>query len=123
MTTNEGRLFARPAAAAFAGLLVALSLATAQPVRITQPLDASKSKILIGNPTLQAHPEGDQGPVDTLQTISGMTLVLKSSASQAADLDQFLRQQRAPSSPNFHRWLTAERYADRFGVSPQDLKR
>jgi hypothetical protein len=106
-----------------AGLLVALSLATAQPVRITQPLDASKSTVLVGNRTLQAHPENDQGPVDTLQTISGMTLVLKSSASQAADLDQFLRQQRAPSSPNFHRWLTAERYADRFGVSPQDLER
>jgi hypothetical protein len=123
MTTNEGGLSARPVAAAFAGLLVALSLATAQPVRITQPLDASKSTVLIGNRTFEAHPENDQGPLDILQRIGGMTLVLKSSASQAADLDQFLRQQRAPSSPNFHQWLTAEQYADRFGVSPEDLEK
>jgi len=123
MTTNEGRLLARPAAAAFAGLLMALSLATAQPVRITQPLDASKSTVLIGNRTLQARPEDDQGPLDILQRIGGMTLVLKSSVTQAADLREFLRRQRAPSSPNFHQWLTPEQYADRFGVSPNDLEK
>jgi len=123
MTKNEGRLLARPAGAALAGLLVTLSLATAQPVRITQPLDSSKSTVLIGNRTLQARPQDDQGPLDIGQRIGGMTLVLKSSASQAADLGKFLRQQRAPSSPSFHRWLTAEQYAERFGVGPPDLEK
>jgi hypothetical protein len=123
MTKNEGRFLPRPATAALVGLLVTISLATAQPTRITQPLDASKSTVLIGNRNSQARPEDDRGPVDLLRRIGGMTLVLKSSASQAADLEQFLRQQRAPSSPSFHQWLTAEQYADRFGVSPQDLEK
>lgn len=121
MTTNDGRVLATPVAV-FAGLLAALSLAVAQPVRITQPLDASKATVLVGNRTSKARPENDQGPLDIFQSIGGMTLELKSSASQVADLAEFLQQQAVPSSPNYHRWLTPEQYATRFGVSPGDLE-
>ena len=48
-------------------------------------------------------------------------LVLKPSASQQAALDQLLAQQQDPSSPNYHRWLTPEQFADRFGVSRADI--
>ena len=51
-----------------------------------------------------------------------VTLSLAQSASQQADLDQLLVEQQTPGSPNYHRWLTAEEYADRFGVSEDDLK-
>jgi uncharacterized protein (TIGR03437 family) len=50
-----------------------------------------------------------------------VTLALKPSASQQADLDRLLAQQQDPSSPNYHRWLTPEQYADRFGLSQADI--
>ena len=34
-----------------------------------------------------------------------------------------LRQQLDPSSPNYHKWLSPEQYAERFGVSPSDMSR
>jgi subtilase family serine protease len=121
MTTNERRVLATPAAVV-AGLLAALSLAVAQPVRVTQRLDASKATVLIGNRTSKALPEDDDGPLDVSRNIGGITIQLKPSASQAADLQEFLEQQRIPSSPDYHRWLTPEQYATRFGVSPADLE-
>jgi len=51
-----------------------------------------------------------------------VTLSLAQSANQQADLDQLLIEQQTPGSPNYHRWLTPEEYADRFGVSEDDLK-
>ncbi len=50
-----------------------------------------------------------------------VTLTLKPSPAQQADLDRLLLQQQDPSSPNFRHWLTPEEYADRFGASPADI--
>ena len=44
-------------------------------------------------------------------------------ASQQADLEKLLREQLDPKSPNYHRWLTPEQYADRFGLSAADVNR
>src|SRR5437588_4667532 len=52
-----------------------------------------------------------------------MSLVLKPSDSQQADLDRLLIVQQDPTSSNYHRWLTPEEYADRFGVSADDLNK
>jgi hypothetical protein len=127
MTTNDRLVLARPVAV-FAGLLSALSLALAQPARITQPLDritetldTARVTVLVGNRTSKARPENDQGPVDDSQIVGGIGLELKPSAAQVADRDEFLREQSLPSSPNYHRWLTPEQYAARFGLSPRDL--
>ena len=121
MTTNERRDLATPVAV-LAGLLAALSLAVAQPVRVTERLDASKATVLTGNRPPKALPEDDQGPLDFSQIMSGITIELKPSAHQADDLREFLEQQRIPSSPDYHRWLTPEQYATRFGVSSADLQ-
>jgi subtilase family serine protease len=50
-----------------------------------------------------------------------MAIFFKPSAAQQADLDQLLAQQQNPSSPNYHKWLTPEQYADRFGMNANDL--
>jgi uncharacterized protein (TIGR03437 family) len=52
-----------------------------------------------------------------------VTLVFQASTSQQADLKRLLAEQQNPSSPNYHRWLTPEQYADRFGVSQADVDR
>ena len=46
-----------------------------------------------------------------------MTLLLKAPAG----LDSFLRQQQEPASPNYHRWLTPEQFAEKFGASAADV--
>jgi uncharacterized protein (TIGR03437 family) len=43
------------------------------------------------------------------------------SAEQQAALDKLLSDQQTPGTPDYHRWLTPEQFADRFGLSPADL--
>jgi len=50
-----------------------------------------------------------------------VTIALKPSASQQAALERLLAQQQDSSSPNYHGWLTPERYADQFGVNQSDI--
>ena len=61
--------------------------------------------------------QSDLGPVLSSTSINYATLRLK----PAAGLEQFLADQRNPSSPDYHRWLTPEQFAERFGVSSDDL--
>jgi uncharacterized protein (TIGR03437 family) len=57
------------------------------------------------------------GTVDPSLRIEGITLDLKPTAPQRADLQHLLAAQQDPASPDFHRWLTPEQFADRFGLS------
>src|SRR5579863_7919342 len=70
-----------------------------------------------------ARPETDQGRVSPALPLSYVTLTLAQSASQQASLDQLLAEQQTPGSANYHRWITPEEYAQRFGASDQDVNR
>jgi subtilase family serine protease len=50
-----------------------------------------------------------------------MALGLKKTATQQADLEQLLNDLQDRKSPAYHRWLTPEQYADRFGISQNDV--
>lgn len=63
----------------------------------------------------------DEGGVDPSFPISGITLYLKPSLTQQTALEQLLKDQQNPASPNFHKWLTPEQYAARFGTSSRDI--
>jgi uncharacterized protein (TIGR03437 family) len=63
----------------------------------------------------------DIGPADPSLAVEAITLPLQPSAAQRADLQHFLAAQQDPSSLDFHRWLTPEQFADRFGLSQSDL--
>jgi uncharacterized protein (TIGR03437 family) len=93
----------------------------AQPDRITAPIDARRTAVLKGNVHPMAQPRFDLGPVEPAFQLSYITLVLKKTDAQQAALDQLLQQQQDPASPNYHDWLTPEQYADRFGLSRNDL--
>src|SRR5437660_7364007 len=103
--------------------LFLLSVASlhAQQDRLTARIDRAHRVVLRGTIHLKARPEFDQGPLDPSVTAQGMTLVLKQSPSQKTALQQLLAEQQDPSSPNYHQWLTPEQYADRFGLSQNDL--
>jgi subtilase family serine protease len=106
----------------FALLVAAVTAgATAQQDRIINTIDPTESVVLKHNVTPQAQPENDAGPLDPSQTLTGIRVMFKLSATQNADLKQLLAEQQTPSSPNYHKWLTPRQYADRFGLSPHDI--
>jgi subtilase family serine protease len=89
--------------------------------RLARPIDSAPVSVLRGNVHALARPEFDQGPVEGSFRLDHITLMFKPSESQQADLDALLGQLQDPSSPNYHRWLTPEQFADRFGLSSNDL--
>ena len=50
-----------------------------------------------------------------------MSLRFRLSAAEQADLDALVARQQDPASSDFHRWLTPEQIAARFGMTPADL--
>lgn len=116
------RMFARVAV-----VLVALfgfgGLGSSAPVardRIFGPVDATQVARLRGTAHPRARAQYDQGRTDTSRTIGG-AITFRLSAAQQSDLDQLLREQQDPKSPNYHRWITPDQYAARFGMSSNDL--
>jgi uncharacterized protein (TIGR03437 family) len=93
----------------------------AQPDRIHGAIDNSRPTVLRGLVHPDARPANDQGVVEDSFVLPGMTLLLNPSAAQQAALEQLLAQQQDPSSPNYRNWLTPEQYADRFGLSADDV--
>jgi subtilase family serine protease len=104
-------------------ILTALSVAawaSNPPSRITREIDASQWVRVRGNVRAFARPELDRGRADVNEAISG-SIAFRLSPAQQADLNTLLIQQRNPASPEYHKWLTPEQYADRFGLSQSDL--
>jgi subtilase family serine protease len=52
-----------------------------------------------------------------------MTLLTTPTAAQQSALQQLLVQQQDPTSPRYHKWLTPEQWADRFGLSQSDISK
>jgi subtilase family serine protease len=77
--------------------------------------------VLAGRVHRQATVANDRGAVAAGFALPGMALHLQASAAQQADLKQLTAQQQDPQSANYHRWLTPEQYADRFGAAPADV--
>ncbi len=101
-------------------LLAAASAMAAQPDRIPGGIDSSQTVVLKGSVHVQARPDYDQGAADPTLQLPYVVMVVKPSSTQQAELEQLLLQQQDPDSPNYHKWLTPENYADRFGLSRSD---
>jgi uncharacterized protein (TIGR03437 family) len=93
----------------------------AQERRISGPIDESRRVILPGTIPPKARTGFDLGPVEPSRKIGPMVVLLTRSSEQQAAVEKLLEDQRDPSSPNFHKWLTPEQYADQFGLRGDDL--
>src|SRR5580658_2648078 len=91
------------------------------PVLITQNVDESKLVTLAGNTRPEANKQNDRGLVPDSLSMEHMLLQLRRSPQQEGQLLQFIEELQSPSSPNFHHWLTAKQYGERFGLVTQDL--
>jgi subtilase family serine protease len=108
-------------------LLLALFTSTlcfaAQPDRVVGPIDSSQMVALPGHLHRYAQPQYDQGPVQASLQLKQLTLLTLPTPSQQKALNLLLAQQQDRTSPNFHKWLTPEQYADRFGLSLNDVQK
>ncbi len=93
----------------------------AQADRIPGNIDGNQVMVVPGNVPAQAQPQFDEGPVATTFELPSITMLLQPSPEQQAALEHLLAQQQEHSSPNYHKWLTPEQYADRYAVSPRDM--
>src|SRR5271165_1477335 len=91
--------------------------------RIPATIDNANLWRLPGSVSPRARPELDRGAVDSSMPMEGIKLVFQPTPEQQNNLDTLLRQQLDPSSPNYHKWLSPEQFAERFGVSPGDISR
>ena len=91
--------------------------------RITSSINSARTVQLTRSVNSKARPEFDQGAVDPQFKLSYVTLLTSPSASQQKALNQLLAQQQDRKSPNYHKWLTPQEYADRFGLSQNDINK
>jgi uncharacterized protein (TIGR03437 family) len=85
--------------------------------RIDHVVDPSRTAVLAGQVHPLAQARYDQGLAAPATQLNYVTLLLRPNPG----LETFLAEQRAPSSPAYRRWLTPENFADRFGLSQNDI--
>jgi hypothetical protein len=94
-----------------------------QPDRIVRAIDSSEKVPLKGNVHGLAQPRFDLGRTNGGTMLHGVTLSFRPSAAQQTDLNSLLAQQQDRTSRNYHRWLTPAEFADRFGMTQNDVSR
>lgn len=89
--------------------------------RVLQEIDTNFLTALRGSVNPHAAAKFDAGRADSGMRITGITIYFKPSAAQKAELDALVKAQQTPGSAYYHKWLTPEEYASRFGLSDSDL--
>jgi subtilase family serine protease len=104
--------------------LLASSLCfAAQSDRVAGTIDANQMVRLSGHLHRKALPQYDQGRLPSSSPISQVMLLTLPSASQQQALRRLVAEQQDPRSPNFHKWITPQQYADRFGLNQNDVQK
>ncbi|HEX4426436.1 MAG TPA: protease pro-enzyme activation domain-containing protein, partial [Terriglobales bacterium] len=91
------------------------------PSRIIQSIDENQLVLLPGNTHPLALPKFDQGIANPSMSMDRMLLLLKRSPEQEAALSAFMAEQYNPKSPNFHHWLHAKEFGEKYGPSDSDI--
>lgn len=115
---------ARAVATGARALLVVLAAAAccgaAGPGAAVQPTQGVVR--LDGSLSPRARPERDLGRMDPATRIQGMSLLLAPSGTKL-ERQAFIALLQDPASPLYHRWLTPEQVAARFGARPGEVAR
>ena len=88
---------------------------------IVRSIDEGKVVMLRGNTRQEANAANDRGRVDDEFPLEHMWLLLRRPPEQEHALDQFIEQLQNPKSPNYHKWLTAAEFGQRYGVAEGDI--
>ncbi len=91
--------------------------------RLTGDITDSERVTLPGNVHPALARAQSVASVDASFPMEHMILLLQPEPAQQAALDLLVAQQHDPRSSQFHQFLTPEQYAERFGVSENDLEK
>jgi subtilase family serine protease len=89
--------------------------------RITAAIDSNSVVALAGSGNPRAAAQNDAGRVASGTKVSGITMYFMLSAVQKQELDTLVKAQQTPSSAQYHKWITPDEYASRFGLSDNDV--
>src|SRR5437016_4806368 len=92
------------------------------PARITQRVDERNLFVLQGSTHREIDRDNDLGDVDDDLPMTHILLQLRRSPEQERELQQFIDELHTEGSPNFHRWISATEFGQRFGLAEQDLE-
>jgi len=95
--------------------------AAAQTIRLRGPVDESRRITLQGSVHSRTRLAIDLGRAEPSHRIAPVIVLLKLAPEQQVAMQKLLEEQRDPQSPRFHKWLTPEQYADRFGLAEEDM--
>jgi subtilase family serine protease len=101
-------------------LLASTLCFAAQPDRIAGPIDSSQMVALQNHVSPFAQSRYEKGLLDS-STPLRVTMLFTPTAAQQSALQKLLADQQDPKSASFHKWLTPEQFADRFGLSQNDV--
>jgi subtilase family serine protease len=88
---------------------------------ITSPVDATHLVTLVGNTRPEANAKNDRGRVPDDFSLEHLQLQLRRPAEREAALEKYIDDLQKPASPNYHQWLTAEQFGERYGLAKSDL--
>jgi subtilase family serine protease len=104
-----------------AGSFTAL-MAQTSPALIHERVDETRLVTLAGNIRPEASAANDLGAVSGDLVLDHMILQLKRSAQQEAAVDRLIDDLHNPSSPDFHKWLTAASFGRNYGLADSDIR-
>jgi hypothetical protein len=88
---------------------------------VTQNIDEEKLVELHGNTRPEARAENDRGAVGDDLLLEHMLLQLRRPWEKEEELQDYLEDLQEVGSRNYHRWLSAREFGERFGPSDRDL--
>lgn len=112
-----------PLSALLVATVLSIPSFSATPDRIPGALNSGQTITLRESVNRKAVPRYDMGPADPGLRFGSIMLLTVPTAAQQKALARLLAQQQDRKSLNYHKWLTPEQWADRFGLSPNDVQK
>jgi len=91
-------------------------------VLVNGKVDNSRLATLHGNTRREANAQNDRGPASADLQFDHMLLLLKRPAELDAQLAKDIEDLHNPKSPNFHKWMSAAQFGQKYGPAPSDIQ-
>ncbi len=88
---------------------------------ITERIDETQLVTLARNTRPEANAKNDLGRLLDSFPVEHVWLQLRRSPEQERAVEEYIEQLNDKKSPNFHKWLTAEQFGERYGLAQEDL--
>lgn len=89
--------------------------------QLTREVDGHVRVIIQGSHAPMARRENDAGRVQSGIQLHGISIVFKRTPVQETGLQALIAAQQNPAAKSYHRWLTPEQFAARFGASDDEI--